>query len=1728
MSGFTVRDARLAAIARARGRTADAELQERLTDLAARWAPEDWTTADETVERGALQLIWQHADVDRLVADDAVARALRAAPALSDEELAALAVIGRYPRPLLGQLRAEVLHALGGKEARFARLVPVVHEQWLGMDAASRPYPWDDVAMLLPLALETVFLEPDDQVSEWRMMVRVVPQPPSIDLHTETVDPGEDEAATRFWQRIGSTARLTSARLGEPGPTAAFTELATAVGAARAAWLVTATRPVRRDGVLVAERGPASVGADDSGDPRVVGLPPRLNVEIWTYAADGREVVTSIGSLPDEDQPEAATIAPDIPLPMLERRHVPSDPENPAAALPDHSPSWLLDWDEARRLGLGGLFRLPAGIGPAELGGVCVSGVGDVPASELMRHHVLSGVLARVSLGAHTNSVSGADSALTRRSRDGSPAIDGAPTVLDWRDAAGRRLDALRPSSVATTTDTDRVVARHLAGVTAEDLSVPSLAVPAGLDDRDRAEAALDEAVPATGLSRLLLRALWPTLWGTWLNDAWPVGDAGVHFAAWANAHVSPEGPLPPVRFGAHPYGLLPVTDLRAWQPDPGYPEPGRRMTTTLRDALVSALDELHARNRPGGTVRDADEDAYAGLLGRGGSSREFRWRHMLADPHWSWLNGSADATPLRDDFARATAELHLPYDPQHPVPVDVLTSQRNGLPLVRPGRSAYARREDATMRLPLRYLVDLALRRTQYLQTADAPPVHLAELFRRTDMRFVEPEWDHGNVRVGLLPDSLLVRLLVQACLVANGWRNGMAPGDRDSFLDLVWPVEQLPPGQSPNPNPEEYDVWRDDRQSRDAVRVAELVDPHRVEEVDGVGWGRTSVQFPSLPVDTDSASEGRVARMERALGAVLDAASVRVDPWITAFAWERLGWSEGSAERRQRLGAYGWAFGPFDGAPGPTPSGLLHTPSGDQTTMATILRDNHREAARRGIRNESGELLWQMDVTSDATRLATEVAEDVRQGLHLYDVLGRAVEDVLAADAAPGAPSAYQRIGALRVDYPMYDDARDPRQVCHGLHALTGDPDDPARPGLIDHTGRGADPRHPLTAIQEQRLARIVRALDVLSDATLMEGVVQSLGRAVGRASAAMDAASGLGVMPTFEGVQTRPSGFVAETTVLSLLPAREAAADAEAASLAEPSVAAFLAERLGAAWLWTAHLEDGTTRTVTLDALHLSPVDTLAWGPDQLRALAAWAMGLREVTIAEVANRTWLVREPGEPDATVALADLGAPAAGLADLDVDAVQDLVVAHRFGGVPHPAAEASPVPSADPRAWVVRDALGGVVGVYDLQTLGVGGEDAVALRTAIRARAGAPALADLEDPRSPGLVDPPEAAACRRLAALLGVPATARHLARPGEVADVSAAFEELRRRYTAAHADLTAAWRDASAAGRLGVAGAGAQRAAIRRAARWGFTPDAAAPDAVAFRLAMTSDADTRPPEGATSFRDLARQAAAVLRARLEAAPRPAGARGLPSPKAVRGPMPDHAERRAAGIPDGVPALAAALSALVSPQGALPVLATWARDDLLAATGLDPAPAADVDGEWLTLAAAVRPPLQRVEAVQLGSEPLTAWTNSDDPWLREDIARNAARRVSDDLAALAVPRLFVGYGPDDALAGTRVVAGVVDAYSETVPMSQRDTHAAFGFNAPAARAPQAILLAVPPVPRTLLDERTLSGILSQTRALLVARTTTVGTLGRLDRVMRATFVEYTPGFVADPAFPI
>jgi len=64
-----------------------------------------------------------------------------------------------------------------------------------------------------------------------------------------------------------------------------------------------------------------------------------------------------------------------------------------------------------------------------------------------------------------------------------------------------------------------------------------------------------------------------------------------------------------------------------------------------------------------------------------------------------------------------------------------------------------------------------------------------------------------------------------------------------------------------------------------------------------------------------------------------------------------------------------------------------------------------------------------------------------------------------------------------------------------------------------------------------------------------------------------------------------------------------------------------------------------------------------------------------------------------------------------------------------------------------------------------------------------------------------------------------------------------------------------------------------------------------------------------------------------------------------------------------------------------------------------------------------------------------------------------------------------------------------------VLDQFSEVVPAVEQTTGAAFGFDAPAARAPQAILLAVPPDLGAGLAPQTLVQIVAETRELARAR---------------------------------
>lgn len=131
------------------------------------------------------------------------------------------------------------------------------------------------------------------------------------------------------------------------------------------------------------------------------------------------------------------------------------------------------------------------------------------------------------------------------------------------------------------------------------------------------------------------------------------------------------------------------------------------------------------------------------------------------------------------------------------------------------------------------------------------------------------------------------------------------------------------------------------------------------------------------------------------------------------------------------------------------------------------------------------------------------------------------------------------------------------------------------------------------------------------------------------------------------------------------------------------------------------------------------------------------------------------------------------------------------------------------------------------------------------------------------------------------------------------------------------------------------------------------------------------------------------------------------------------------------------------------------------------------------DLDQKWLEIVAAARLRLATLEAHQL----LTPWPaviaapdGSVDPWH-------------------AAGPILIGYGPAAVGAPAQVALAAIDGWTDSVPSRRHATAATFGFNAPKSRAPQAVLLAVPPDPAVRLDNAGLLVVVLQTRQLVHAR---------------------------------
>src|SRR5262249_3273748 len=194
--------------------------------------------------------------------------------------------------------------------------------------------------------------------------------------------------------------------------------------------------------------------------------------------------------------------------------------------------------------------------------------------------------------------------------------------------------------------------------------------------------------------TRHMNTALWQATWGYFLlqmlgvggSSESPFSDATMDDdIAWARRYffdyVPASGPLPAVRVGKQPYGVLPVTSLTAWQPPAGQQSQYTR-DLALRDFLRNLRDLWRRQylNIPrlgrndGGIYKDLAE-----VLSMDGLSSNYAIRHLMGRHYLEHLFVFLSADTFVDVWEPVSDE--LPPEPEppdlEPPPDDLPPSQR-------------------------------------------------------------------------------------------------------------------------------------------------------------------------------------------------------------------------------------------------------------------------------------------------------------------------------------------------------------------------------------------------------------------------------------------------------------------------------------------------------------------------------------------------------------------------------------------------------------------------------------------------------------------------------------------------------------------------------------------------------------------------------------------------------------------------------------------------------------------------------------------------------------------------------------------------------------------------------------------------------------------------------------------------------------------------------------------
>ncbi|MFD9323062.1 hypothetical protein ACFWDQ_36360 [Streptomyces sp. NPDC060053] len=1102
--------------------------------------------------------------------------------------------------------------------------------------------------LLTPLRLETR-LSPDGGTPD-TLRVRIFPDDVHIESHDPELTDGERQQGQRYWTAVWRAGRTDNDRQdGARIRLAAWDQLVGTLGAARARFVARVLAPD------VDDRPPQPLPDGTEGPvPKLRDVPPRGRGWIRPATAStlpDRFVALAfqgdvlIGSAPGEVVPDTVQVGPD-PDALAGASGPPgpsATPPAPADGMPlDPALRWLVEFDAARQNGLAITVRLS-----------------DHPEYDPRRRPLLSRVLV-LGVTASMDPQASADrlaAVLSARADHGDAAFvaQGTPTN---NTAAVRQTPADAPDveSVLAAAAGHQAAVDPLANsaLLATALGVPpaTLDALAGAADTEQADA------------RSLQLALWSAT-GDFFVEHLLAGDSGNEQApvdrTWLRDHhvdrVRARGPLPVLRLGRQPYGILPVTATARWQPA-GAGEPAgltglHRTLTTVRPFWEAGVPGLP---RVGGPDQQVEP-----LKDQGVPKPE---RDVLRALGMAPVSAATDVRAVRGAVNASLHSLLLSALPDGPLPMEELLSRAldHALGLdYRPKIAQHQNEAQATrLWIPHARLLDLP---------AGTDPVEeLASFLEQVVDRFQSFLVVTGPERARTLLEAVLrqsANLEYAHAATALGHEHRLVDRARFDLAELTLAPQAAPGltaqagvGLRPFTIPSLFALSVPATDTTAALPIEQALRADRALLGPSVSaaarrngvlvltgqerpWSRTlaemdaGLQYLAKRVrDWGHAGRDPFAMVERLLGECLDLVSHRLDAWITSLATARLAAMRAPEARPTglQLGAYGWVedLSPRDTAATARSSGYVLAPSVPQATTAAVLRSGF-------LSHPDDPGAFAVDLSSRRMRTAMTILDGVRQGQPLGALLGYRLERRLhEARTDDQQPLELDRVIApLRALAPLQPvpgvAPGDTPEVVTAHDVVDGRriSERTAEEVLADLRAKVTPPLRP--ADEVPAVAAALTALhddvDALADLLLAESVHQLTGRNPERAGATLQTLAAGGHPPPRPEVLDIPRQGTPVTHRLLIVLPEDAAPAAGWNTTAQTARARAQAEpRLDA---WASRL--------------LAP-------PDRIRLRASWRSPGRDPATATVVEHRWPLTDHCALD-VAALAGAGVLRAALA---------------------------------------------------------------------------------------------------------------------------------------------------------------------------------------------------------------------------------------------------------------------------------------------------------------------------------------------------------------------------------------------------------------------------------------------------------------------------------------------